>query len=190
MSDRRDTIEVPKEDSVVEVEYVLDDLPGNDDDRQVDEADCESRIVVPVDRDDTSAGHEQPFGEASIHDESTLSIDGGVVEKIVAITCRNVDGVLQLKGNLISSLQEGFRGGESRKGVSVEMSGDEACTVSVAIIMEYGKSATRIFQEIHDSVSAAITTMTGLKVSAVNVRITNVMSRAEMESGRRPKTEE
>ena len=127
---------------------------------------------------------EQACTEVNINDESTLSIDGGVVEKIVAMTAREVDGVLQLKGNLINSLP-GLRGTDTTKGVSVEMSGDDACTVNIAVILEYGKSAPRVFQELHDKVAGAIETMTGLKVTAVNVRVTNVLTRAEIEGGRR-----
>ena len=127
---------------------------------------------------------EQACTEVNINDESTLSIDGGVVEKIVAMTAREVDGVLQLKGNLINSLP-GLRGSDTTKGVSVEMSGDDACTVNIAVILEYGKSAPRVCQELHDKVAGAIETMTGLKVTAVNVRVTNVLTRAEIEGGRR-----
>ena len=127
---------------------------------------------------------EQACTEVNINDESTLSIDGGVVEKIVAMTAREVDGVLQLKGNLINSLP-GLRGSDTTKGVSVEMSGDDACTVNIAVILEYGKSAPRVFQELHDKVAGAIETMTGLKVTAVNVRVTNVLTRVEIEGGRR-----
>ena len=127
---------------------------------------------------------EQACTEVNINDESTLSIDGGVVEKIVAMTAREVDGVLQLKGSLINSLP-GLRGSDTTKGVSVEMSGDDACTVNIAVILEYGKSAPRVFQELHDKVAGAIETMTGLKVTAVNVRVTNVLTRAEIEAGRR-----
>lgn len=127
---------------------------------------------------------EQACTEVNINDESTLSIDGGVVEKIVAMTAREIDGVLQLKGNLINSLP-GLRGSDTTKGVSVEMSGDDACTVNIAVILEYGKSAPRVFQELHDKVAGAIETMTGLKVTAVNVRVTNVLTRAEIEGGRR-----
>lgn len=121
----------------------------------------------------------------SADDESTLSIEGNVVEKIVAITCRSVDGILQMKGNLFSSIQEGFGGTDVTKGVQVEMVGEDACTVSVAIIMEYGKSAPKIFKELHDKITEKITDMTGLKVNAVNVRIVNVMTREEIEGRRR-----
>lgn len=118
-------------------------------------------------------------------DPSTLSIDSDVVEKIVAITCRSVDGILQMKGNLLTSIQEGFGGTDITKGVQVEMVGDDACTVSVSIIMEYGKSAKKIFVELHDRITEKITDMTGLRVTAVNVRVVNVMTREELEGNRR-----
>ena len=165
-------------------------------------ADVEGEVLEPViDLDcsdeqqacytDEEAGEDQPTvmeepaGVVDIADESTLSIDGGVVEKIVAMTCREIDGVLQLKGSFINSLQGGLRGNDATKGVSVEMFGDDACTVNVAVILEFGKSAPRVFQELHDRVAQAIETMTGLKVNAVNVRVTNVLTRAEAEGGKR-----
>ncbi len=144
---------------------------------------CDVEQAVP-DAGDVADPVEEPCCDVDINDESTLSIDGGVVEKIVAMTCREVPGVLQLKGNLINSLP-GLRGSDVTKGVSVEMSGDDACTVNVAVILEYGTSAPRVFQELHDKVASAIETMTGLKVNAVNVRVTNVLTRAEVEGGKR-----
>lgn len=153
-----------------------------------DEAEAVGEVTLQEAEDDeqpASVEMEEPCGEVNIADESTLSIDGGVVEKIVAMTCRDVDGVLQLKGNFINSLQGGLRGNDVIKGVSVEMFGDDACTVNVAVILEFGKSAPRVFQELHDKVAAAIESMTGLKVNAVNVRVTNVLTRAEAESSKR-----
>lgn len=123
-------------------------------------------------------------------DGSTLVIDSDVVEKIVAIACRSVDGILQMKGNLISSIQEGFGGTDITKGVQVEMVGDDACTVSVSIIMEYGKSARKIFEELHDRITEKIGSMTGLAVKSVNVRVVNVMTREELEGGHRGKRSE
>ena len=117
-------------------------------------------------------------------DLSTLAIDSDVVEKIVAITCRSVDGILQMKGNFISSIQEGFGGTDITKGVQVEMVGDDACTVNVSIIMEYGKSAKKIFRELHDRITEKIGDMTGLKVRSVNVRVVDVMTREEVEGPR------
>lgn len=123
-------------------------------------------------------------------DGSTLVIDSDVVEKIVAIACRSVDGILQMKGNLISSIQEGFGGTNITKGVQVEMVGDDACVVSVSIIMEYGKSARKIFEELHDRITEKISGMTGLKVNSVNVRVVNVMTREELEGSHRGKRSE
>jgi uncharacterized alkaline shock family protein YloU len=147
--------------------------------------------VAPQEAEERSAADDSADVSAELapaaeqQDESTLSIDNTVVEKIVAIVCRSIDGILSMKGNLISSIQEGFGGTDLTKGVSVEMVGEDACVVSVSIIMEYGKSAPLIFQELHDRITEKVTDMTGLKVNSVNVRITNVMTREEIEGGRR-----
>ena len=158
----------------------------DEDEAALEQPEADDELVQDAAEGDTPVCDtiEQACTEVNINDESTLSIDGGVVEKIVAMTAREVDGVLQLKGNLINSLP-GLRGSDTTKGVSVEMSGDDACTVNIAVILEYGKSAPRVFQELHDKVAGAIETMTGLKVTAVNVRVTNVLTRAEIEGGRR-----
>lgn len=126
-----------------------------------------------------SAG--DPVPASAEEDTSTLTIDSDVVGKIVAITCRSVDGILQMKGNFISSLQEGLGGTDITKGVQVEMVGDDACIVSVSIIMEYGKSAKKIYTELHDRITEKIEDMAGLKVKAVNVRVVDVMTREEVE---------
>ena len=156
---------------------------------QVDEGDSEQIAEQGAEQTTEIAG---PSDRAA--DESSLTIDNNVVEKIVAITCRSVDGILQMKGNLISSIQEGFGGTDVTKGVSVEMVGEDVCNVNVSIIMEYGKSAPKIFKELHDKICEKITDMTGLTVGTVNVRIVNVMTREEMEGGRRrerdPKSEQ
>lgn len=142
-----------------------------------------------IGRDGGAAGGTELAQSGQSGDESTLTIDTTVVEKIVAITCRSVDGILQMKGNFISSLQEGFGGTDVTKGVTVEMVGEDACNVNVSIIMEYGKSAPKIFRELRDKISEKITDMTGLRVNSVNVRITNVMTREEVEGGRRREKE-
>ncbi len=140
---------------------------------RVDDDDDQARSIASV---------EQLVAQGeSEADSSSLDIDSGVVEKIVAITCRSVDGILQMKGNFISSLQEGFGGTDITKGVQVEMVGDDACVVSVSIIMEYGKSAKKIFNELHDRISEKVSDMTGLRVVGVKVRIVDVMTREDVE---------
>ena len=136
-------------------------------------------------RNEDVTNDKEPLGDKG-DDPRTLAIDSDVVEKIVAITCRSVDGILQMKGNFLTSIQEGFGGTDITKGVQVEMVGDDACTVNVSIIMEYGKSAKKIFSELHDRITEKITDMTGLRVNAVNVRVVNVMTREELDGGRRP----
>ncbi len=117
----------------------------------------------------------------------TLSFDDSVIEKIVAITCREVDGIIEMKGGILSAIQEGFGGTDITKGVDVEVN-DALAEIDLAIIMEYGKSAPEIFQELKKVITENVTAMTGLGISSLNVRVVDVMTKEELE--RRQEKEE
>ncbi len=109
----------------------------------------------------------------------TLSFDDAVVEKIVAITCQDVDGILEMKGGLLSTIQENFGGTDLTKGVDVSIEENKRCDVDLSIIMEYGKSAPKIFASLRSVISENVKSMTGLTVDTLNVRVVDVMTQAE-----------
>lgn len=113
-------------------------------------------------------------GESS----DTLSFDDNVIEKIVAIACKEVDGIIDMKGGILSAIQEGFGGVDLTKGVDVEVRGSMA-EIDLSIIMEYGKSAPQIFVDLKEAISQIVLEMTGLGVSALNVRVVDVMTKEE-----------
>lgn len=109
----------------------------------------------------------------------TLTFDDSVIEKIVAITCREVDGIIEMKGGILSAIQEGFGGTDLTKGVDVEVS-NQLAEIDLSIIMEYGKSAPEIFSHLKKVVSENVEAMTGLGISALNVRVVDVMTKDEI----------
>lgn len=122
-----------------------------------------------------------PVADQSVQQTTpdTLTFEDSVVEKIVAITCQEVDGILEMKGGLISAIHEGLGGTDLTKGIDVTIEDDQRCYVDVAIVMEYGKSAQKIFNSLRGVIGENVTAMTGLVVDAINVRIVNVMTREE-----------
>lgn len=111
----------------------------------------------------------------------TLTFEDSVVEKIVAITCQEVDGILEMKGGLLSAIQEGLGGTDLTKGIDVTIEDDQRCYVDVAIVMEYGKSAQKIFNSLRGVIGENVAAMTGLVVDSINVRIVNVMTKEEFQ---------
>ena len=69
--------------------------------------------------------------------ESKLTFDDSVVEKIAAIACNEVPGVLDMKGGFFSGISEQFGGYNLTKGISAEV-GEKEAAIDASIILEYG----------------------------------------------------
>lgn len=120
------------------------------------------------------------------YEESKLIIEDKVVAKIARIAINGVDGILEMKGNIADSIGSFFSGRDeqSTAGVSVEV-GEKEAKINLDVIIEYGKNATRIFQDIKRAVTNNIKEMTGLDVVTVNVDVVDVMTKQEYEKKNR-----
>ena len=119
----------------------------------------------------------------------SLDFDDSVVEKIVAITCQEVDGIVEMKGGILSAIQEGFGGTDFTKGVDVELV-EKMAEINLSIIMEYGKEAPKIFNELKSVITRNIKEMTGLGIRELNVRVVDVLTRDEIQKRQKLAREE
>ena len=119
----------------------------------------------------------------------SLDFDESVVEKIVAITCQEVDGIVEMKGGILSAIQEGFGGTDFTKGVDVELV-EKMAEINLSIIMEYGKEAPKIFNELKTVITRNIKEMTGLGIRELNVRVVDVLTRDEIQKRQKQAREE
>lgn len=114
------------------------------------------------------------------YEESKLIIEDKVVAKIARIAVDNIDGILEMKGNIADSIGSFFSSNNeaSTAGVDVEV-GEREAKVNLDVIIEYGKNARQIFNDIQKAVSTNIKEMTGLEVVTVNVDVVDVLTRRE-----------
>lgn len=108
-----------------------------------------------------------------------LIIDEGVVEKIASKAAQKIDGIIDMKGNLLSTIQEGLGGNDKRKGVDADVVDESNAKVDLSVILEYGKSATDVFDKIKDEVGKDLKDMTGLNLVEMTVNIVDVMTPEE-----------
>ena len=111
------------------------------------------------------------------YEESKLIIEDKVVAKIARIAINQVDGILEMKGNIADSIGSFFGSSDRRTaGVNVEV-GEREAKINLDVIIEYGKNAREIFNNIQRVVSSNVREMTGLEVVTINVDVVDVLTR-------------
>lgn len=113
--------------------------------------------------------------------QDVLVIDDAVIEKITGVVTRQIDGILDMKGSLMSGFATSL-GATSRsaKGITASVDG-AAASIEIKAILEYGASAPLIFEQIKTSVRQQVKAMTGLDVRDIQFRVVDVMTREEFE---------
>lgn len=108
-----------------------------------------------------------------------LNIDEAVIEKISSLAAQKIDGIIDMKGNFLSTIQEGLGGNDRKKGVDADVVDGQNAKVDLSIILEYGKSATDVFDQIKEVIGKDIKDMTGMNVIEMTVNVVDVMDQDE-----------
>lgn len=120
------------------------------------------------------------------NNNGTVSFATDVIATIVGLATTEVEGVNSMYGGSTSSLADIFtrRGNNTKgltKGVRVDMA-DNALSVAVSIIVDYGFPVPEIARSIQENVKKAVETMSGLSVTSVNVHVQGVNFEREMKA--------
>ncbi len=109
---------------------------------------------------------ESPIGTIRIADE--------VVEIIAGLAASQVEGVAGMSGGFVGDIAQMLgRGKNLAKGVKVEV-GEEEAAVNLYLTVEYGMSIPDVSFKVQEAVKEAIESMTGLRVTEINVHIQGV----------------
>ena len=108
-------------------------------------------------------------------ENGTVNINEDVITAIAVTAVKDVEGVVGLSGDDLA----GFLGRKnSGKGLKVTL-GEDSVQIDCSLVVLYGHSVVEIARNVQSVVSNAVESMTGLKVSHVDVNISGItMSRA------------
>lgn len=118
-------------------------------------------------------------------DNSGIKISNEVVASIAGVAVSEVQGVYGMAGGIAGGISEVLSGKKNlSRGIKVEV-GEKDTKIDVNIIVEYGVRIPDVAFEIQGRVKKAVETMTGLKVSGVNIHVqgikTNISENKEKE---------
>ena len=123
--------------------------------------------------------------EITTGENTGIKISNDVVASIAGVAVSEVTGVYSMAGGLAGGISEVFSGKKNlSKGIKVEV-GEKDTKIDVNIIVEYGVRIPDVAFEIQGRVKKTVETMTGLKVSGVNIHVqgikTNTFEKKEKE---------
>ena len=103
-----------------------------------------------------------------------IQISEDVVAVIAGVAVSEVSGVAGMAGGFAGGITEVFSGKKNlAKGIKVDVTEKET-KIDVNIIVEYGSRIPDVAFEIQKRVKPAVESMTGLKVTEVNVHVQGV----------------
>ena len=110
----------------------------------------------------------------NINGDGGVNISEEVVGIIAGLGAVEVDGVESLAGNLTSDTISKAGQGKLAKAIKVVDSEQGKIAVHMAINMKYGYEIPKVSSMVQEKVKSAVETMTGLEVTAVDIRIATV----------------
>ncbi|MSS77081.1 Asp23/Gls24 family envelope stress response protein [Anaerococcus sp. WCA-380-WT-2B] len=110
---------------------------------------------------------------------SEYKINDNVIAKIAKKVLNNTDGVLALKGNILSSFADNFSDGENTAGITIDIDDAKNAVVNTKIIIEYGKKAQEVFASLDRNIKKEVNDLTGINVKAVKAEIVDILTKDE-----------
>ena len=133
----------------------------------------------------------EQIDDVEIENSDGLKISNDAVATYAGIAISEVRGVYNMSGGL-AGFTEAISGKKNfSKGIKVDVDGSKA-KIDVSIIVEYGARIPDVAFEIQSMVKKTVESMTGLKVTEVNVHVNGVhmASKDDKEEKKEEETEQ
>ena len=102
-----------------------------------------------------------------------INISGEVLEIITNISTKEIEGVMELSGNITDEIAGIFSRKSHNKGVVVTVD-EKVVTIDVNIIVNFGVKIPEVAWKVQENIKTSIESMTGMKVDNVNVNIAGI----------------
>ena len=112
---------------------------------------------------------------SQMQDNGSVMISEDVVATIVMQAMKDVEGVVSLSAKPGADIADIIGKKNWGKGVRIEIAEDNALTIDCDVQIGYGQSVLTVAQAVQTTVTSQVESMTGVKVSAVNVNVCGIL---------------
>lgn len=103
-----------------------------------------------------------------------MTITPGVVETIVTLAVKDVDGVVSVGNPPADLLRAVLHGMPNTQGVDVSVDDDGKMTIAVHVNIAYGKPIPLIAQKVREHTVDAVTSQIGTEIARVDVYVDGI----------------
>lgn len=103
-----------------------------------------------------------------------LGLAPGVMETIVAIAAKEVEGVASVGSSTFSGIRSHFASSAAAQGIEVSMNETEGVDIAVHIDVRYGRPIPAVAADVRQAVADAVVTQVGFTVSSVDVFVDGI----------------
>lgn len=112
---------------------------------------------------------------SQIQDNGAVMISEDVVAAIVAQAVKDVEGVVSISTKPGADIADMLVKKNWGKGIRVEIAEDNSVAIDCDVQIGYGQSVVSVAKSVQDAVTAQVESMTGVKVTAVNVNVCGIL---------------
>ena len=110
-----------------------------------------------------------------IQDNGTIMISEEVIATIVSNAVQEVEGVVSLSTKPGADIADMIGKKNWGKGLKVVINEDDTIAIDCNVTVAYDQSVVAVANAVQEAVTAAVESMTGVKVSAVNVNVCGIV---------------
>ena len=110
-----------------------------------------------------------------VQENGAVMISEDVVATIVSQAVSDVEGVVGMSTKPGADIVELLGKKNWGKGIRATINEDETISVDCNVVLAYGQSVVTVASAVQLAVTSAIESMTGVKVSAVNVNVCGIV---------------
>lgn len=111
-------------------------------------------------------------GEA---DGDQIKIDPSVLEVILGIAAKKIDGVVAMRGSLTSGIKAVLGRQDRGKGVTVNVDADNKLTADVYVYLKAGVNVPSVAAKLQKALKTQLLQMTDLELKQINIHVVGLV---------------